>query len=172
MVGVCAAAWEEECQGRSFPAVSFNLLYPRLLKNPTPNTHTQIHRHSSTPINTDLILSYTIAVNTQILYTTLPPPKGAKAPHAQVEVSEWRSKTVPDFSFGSTLFLKLKSNSKQCVCSNDACTNHFSEAFSWVKRDKSQNLLMEYAASSAAVRERSMSPDICYAVVTGNLNPH
>lgn len=44
MVGVCAAAWEEECQGRSFPAVSFNLLYPCLLKNPTPpNTLTQTH---------------------------------------------------------------------------------------------------------------------------------
>lgn len=51
-------------------------------------------------------------------------------------------------------------------------TNHLSEAFSWVKRDKSGNLLIEYAASIATVCEGSMSPDICYAVVTGNLNPH
>lgn len=59
--------------------------------------------------------------------------------------------------------------------SNDltgACTNHFLEAFTWVKRDKSQNLLIEYAASNTTVCEGSMSPDICYAVVTGNLNPH
>lgn len=53
MVGVCAAAWEEECQGRSFPAVSFNLLYPHLLKNPTPQrTHTHTLTHPSPPINT------------------------------------------------------------------------------------------------------------------------
>lgn len=47
MVGVCAAAWEEECQGRSFPAVSFNLLYAHLLKRTPPPTPPQ-----STPTNT------------------------------------------------------------------------------------------------------------------------
>lgn len=39
MVGVCAAAGEQECQERTFPAVSFNLLYPRLLKSPSTHTH-------------------------------------------------------------------------------------------------------------------------------------
>ena len=63
MVGVCAAAGVEECQGRTFPAVSFNLLYSRLLKthqtptesppppSPPPHTHTHTHTYPSFPLS-------------------------------------------------------------------------------------------------------------------------
>lgn len=43
MVGVCAAAWEEECQGRSFPAVSFNLPLPASPEEPYPPAHARTH---------------------------------------------------------------------------------------------------------------------------------